>query len=439
MDIKLNQDGSYRISGLIQTVSDTTSYALSLAQYSKTNYSLFHIATDVSDCMDRIKSNLSDYGVGIFTLYGSGSYKVPVIEQAGTITIFTGYEVTKYQATTDLTNYTLLRNCKLYEPETYLAILLFLTAISLALTCKTCVNSFKMKHLHPTWRSKRGKKLFSKLLFKSLLNMIHRDGRSVRLIALTFHLGMFLILIPFLLLFKTTQVLKVEPDLITSFREIMARNSSIYYTHISMDESNMLQPNLKVSKGRDVGVEFWHYWRRMRIKLEAKDLARYVQNLKKMAKKVVDKEVVYLDNSISSDLIRSILCILSDEPDLYQIFTFRESSTRELIAGWGASLFYENKRLMDKKKISIENAINMFDSVRLPTYEMSMIAKDGHSVKQKEICMHGIDTEYNLVTQNSGVHFFFSFFVILLSLLVTCFFTLALEWLLKRKKVNFRR
>ena len=415
MQIKVKPDGSYRIEGLIVVLNEAAEYAFTLAKVSRTNYSDFHISTTLGDCMDRIKSNLSDYGVGIYTLYDPDSFKVPAIEQAGTISIFTGYNVAAYLAKSAVSvKYSILQNLKLYDSDIYFATFCLILALFFAYSLDTAVKLCRRRHFRPSFERATLRRRYFQLFSRSIADLFYQKGGRVKLLSFTFHLGVFLILLPFLLLFKTTQVVNVKPEMIRSFEEIMARNVSIYYANISMNETIILEPNFNNAKEKDISFRFWSYWNKRKIRFESiEDLQKYFEQLKRMVKMLVEKKTVYFDISIGSSAVSSILCMLSMSPDLYKIIMFKDESTREIIAGWGMSLYYENRRLIYKKKVSIEAGLNVMKSIRLPNYETQIQIKDLHFYRQKQICMHGTDAPYHSKTVGSGIRFFHSAFVVL--------------------------
>lgn len=429
VDIKIRSDGSYRVEGLVEYLNEIVDFALLLARRSKSNFSDFYFANSHDECVERLSNNLSDYGAGIYTPYEPSLYRVPIVEWGITLSIFTGYDVNEYQEQlANSTKYTLLSNLRLYDPGIYLLTILYVFIAAIVFSLQTRVNLYRVKNYQLIVARQTVAMKYRRLLAKTISRGMSRDFRNVKCISFLSFLALFFIFLPFSILFKTSQVVNVQPRLVKNYREIMARNVSIYRMDISINETFILQPQKDDLKSE--ASKFWHYWRRNKVDLSSmKDMMAFRNGMQQMAEDMVKHRSVYF--GMYAVVLRSVLCMFSRSPILNNVQVFKDDSTRELIAGFGASVGYKNDKFFFYKRVQVENGLNFYKSLRIPFYGIRNPEAE-HFFKQRRICMFGFDLSCKSETFASGIQFFHSAFVLLNYLILLANILLLLEVMLNK-------
>lgn len=326
MDLDLfNKSGAYRFTGSKAFVAEANSL-LQLLKPSRVDVTNGFL----NKCLSRLAKNSSDVAFGDFALRGGSSYHVPDATNAWAPAIISGYEVGEYiknQTSKPYSKYGLLENYRAFDGETYIAIC---SVILIILLTKFLFNfHFKKSVSHlplGTLRRRPALRVINELNIKSIRVVVS--------------VAFFLISTPFLLMYKTTQVVTEKPFVIADYETLMRFNISIY-SQITVHKSEYFKPLTRNIQGNDLTFRFFNYYQRRKFErkeFESNDLRRddfinFIFRNYRLTRYLVEKKFVVITHLDASHYLKRKFCTTSGENEYFKIFVSKDASQKEILVG----------------------------------------------------------------------------------------------------------
>lgn len=402
---------------------DGSTYATdALNSYEETNEIIFQSrvanSTDVfcvqtiSECIGRMKNNLSDYSIGEYIYHDeSAPYYVPVQWDPGSIYIVSGNDINSLskKVISSEWSYGLMSNLGIYSWPTYSLIGLVFALVYLLTLMKTLL--FIERHFSFVKLRRNKINLFFIVLrrFKSITNSPEDVKSCSFIIWVTF----FFFLTPFLLMFKTAQVITPEPKIYSSYDQLIKSNVTIFYSSILSEERALLAPNDLNVKNKDIVYQIWKHFNQNGIYF-ASNRMKSTNNFLYLTNSITSGFVFVSTYAVASK-IRKTFCSFSNPKQLFNVLMFQDKSQREVLNGFALRREFFNGKLIRRLRAAFE-----FNYQRRRTYRcfygLQVVHKTPeHRKVQKEICLRNqfIRQEVSFVASDlSFFSFFFSYLVL---------------------------
>lgn len=403
---ELTQESHYAYARLISQIGNSTDVSF---------------VTTLANCIELFDRNLTDFSIGNYDYTKEApSYYVPCPNSASSIYFISGYDVNKFQSS-EMTNafgskFGVLHNFANFSIEIYAVIFLFLAlAVALiAFKVKLCSKKSLMCLL------KRPRSLFNKLVC---------GRRSTRLLSFLFHSGFFLISTPFLLLFKTSQVVTPKEPFITNYEQVLSEKPSIYYSNILFNETSLMMPNKRDIEENTIRNRMWKYFKGHSETFPADAIERYPAT----GQGITNHQVIFIGPLDVLYPIKQAFCSFSISPELFKMSLFKDENQRETLTGYAL-----RRGMSDKKFIKrIRNVMEFYYHDHLPRLLTSYAGFEWgygafnakHRHKQLSVCQDEESSQKEHVLQASDLRFFDCFLRILAT---AVFLDLAAFWLHKK-------
>ena len=299
-----------------------------------------------ADCIDRFERNQSDFSLGYYDIHDTkGKYSAPVPAFPLSLHFLSGYNVYEYQKGQD--NWVkqqmgVLENFKSYQPAVYALGTVWLIALFAAVTLRVVQICKKPR--------------FARVLNKSFNYFwLLKNARCKRwrLLCLWLHSALFFLVTPFCILFKTNQVVTKEPSLITSYEQIMSQKAQVVYTHIQINDTDLLKQQTD-SKAGGTMDRMWKYFKtNSRHVLPARNPETF-ELLTKLSQGIVDNKLVFLASLGIAEAFRQVFCSWAVHPNYYQILMYRDPHQREIITGYAFRILQPPKVLVKRLRTVYE-------------------------------------------------------------------------------------
>ena len=381
---------------------------------------LLHVAnsTEISfvnilaDCIELFSKNLTDMSMGNFLYHvdESQSYYVPCANSAASLYMISGYEFNNFlenRRTKVTQKLGVLSNFANFSVSVYSAILLYLMVIMILVTLKAWIlmrSPHKMTKL-----IRRSTKLFRHIL--------QRTNRHNRIIALVFHCGLFLLATPFLLLFKTNQVVAPSEPFIRTYEDVITEKPFIYYSNILFDETALLKPSKYHVNSKDIESQIWTYFMSHSKQFNFNDL----NLVGSTAKNISRGRTIFLGALDVVNPIMQTFCSFSQSPDLYRMSLFRDPNQRESLTGFALRRGVQDKKLIKR----IRNLMEFHYHEQIPFITTSYVgfrltgSDHQHILRQLPHCQGiRISEDNQQEIHPSDLQFFDYFFRFLMIILV---------------------
>lgn len=412
------RNGRYSLDGVgVKSLVKWIDFALQLANVSQL------VTVQTSDhCVERFVKNQSDFSLGYYNLMDeSDNFTVATPAYSLSLHFLSGYNIHKYekeQNRSRINEQGVMANLNSYPPMVYLLIFVWITVLIVLIFLRSVVMQRR-----PTF----GKTL-KKFVRYTYLVVVASDKRW-RLLSFLLGLGLFLLLTPFFVLFKTNQVIAKEPTVIKSNEEIITQGAEMVSTHIQSSEVNFLKQKQDLGTG-NIMDRIWRYFKgHSRQQL----LEKSPETLTFLAKEITEGEIVFVASDAVAEGLRQVFCSWSVYPDLYQILRFHDALQDEFIAGSAFALPEPPETLAKKLQNAFEFNIpsNLKDS--LDNYEGLRIIPNpiSHRQRQMFLCQSKSLVLYrkdDLASVNFS--FFARFFLILIVEIIFALLILSLELIL---------
>ena len=318
-EIAIKANGGFTIRGPSPaSLAPYVDFALSLK-----NVSEVLCTKSYAECVDRLLKNEYDFALHTQSIHDtSGNFVVPVPAFATSVNILSGYNIHKYQQQNYGTMQSVLANLTSYSESVYLLMVIFMLSLLLIILANVLLV--------------QRRRCVSRAIRKSVkyFGLFMRAGCHRRFLpSLILNLGLFLIITPFFLLFKTNQVVVDEPPMIKSYRQIIDQRIGIMFTAFDSDVSDFLklQANLR---GGNLEKEIFEYFRLNARRVKLEQSPRTFELLANLSKEIIQREQVFIGFDKSVETMRQLLCSWTTGDDLYQIVPFRDPHQEEIILGY---------------------------------------------------------------------------------------------------------
>ena len=280
-------------------------------------------------CIQRLVDNKSDLSLGEYPLEGQHDhYYVPDVRMTYLPVIISGYEVNEYiknQSAKPYLKYGLLENYRTFDGETYASIALLITTLLLV----KWLSIFLFK-------SELNKLPMCRFRCKQLSRMAR--GHKSRSLAVMVNVSFLLLSTPFLLMFKTSQVVTEKPFVVTNYETIMRLNLSIL-PRISILKKEYFTPSARSVGENDVTARFFLHFKKRGTEFQSeyydkKDLINGILKINRMAGYFIQKKFIVITHSgLNARLVKHIICASSGPNELFHVFAFQNPTQREILVG----------------------------------------------------------------------------------------------------------
>lgn len=365
----------------------------------------------IADCTLRMQLNLSDFSIGEYIYYRENDvYFVPVPWDASSIYFVSGYELNSLNSRSINNPEGLIGNLGVYSFQIYLFIVLIFIFSSSLIALKALI----LFEINFSRRKKGRIDKFLQIMRKLRLEMFKSSCKHVKCCSFITYLTFFLFSTPFLLMFKTAQVITQPPPIYSSYQELIRSNVTIYYASMLTDEKAFLHPNSFNIERHDIVDKMWKYFLGHSRHI---DLRKSQSEFLKLTHLLTSGYAVFFSSFYTSARIRQVFCSLSDSNQLFNVLMFRDKSQRMDLAGFAMRKGYKNEKLIKNQRRVFEfyfvrHMRRSFSSL----YGLDIMGTDSeHRKLQKEICMKQEIIKQAVSLGSSGLEFFFRFFQIILA------------------------
>ena len=339
-EVVLKKDGFTADGPVAKTLRNLIPFFLKLGNVTQ----LVTVRTN-ADCIERFERNQSDFAFGSYDIHDTkGKYSAPVPGLPLSLHFLSGYNLYEYQKEqNDLAKQKMgvLQNFESYEPTVYAVSAVWLIALFVAVTLRV-LQICKRPH-------------FVRVLDKSLNHFyLLNDARCKRwrLLCLLLNTGLFFLVTPFCILFKTNQVVTKEPPLITSYEEIMSQKVQVVYTHIHINDTDLLKQQSDSKAG--TMDRMWKYFKSNSRFIFADTSPETFELMAKLSQGIVDNKIVFIASWGIAESFRQTLCSWAVQPNYYQILRYHDPHQREVIAGYSFRMLQPPKVLVKRLRTIFE-------------------------------------------------------------------------------------
>ena len=379
-----------------------------------------------------MKNNLSDISIGNYFPHINSPYVVPVPFIPVTLDFVAGYDHGKYinrQRNLVGTFLGVLENLYAFQYQVYL------TAFGLVTVCLILIflqviliEKYKFRRK----RRNRRKKFCLWTNFNLTLAdvMYHPSSTRNRITCFIFEVAFFLILTPFGLMFKTTQVVTEKPQVITNYEEIINSRAEVLYTNLNSDEREFLRPGEINVKNNDVVNRMWKYFERKGVLFKAKARMDIIKLRNERTYSLANGSLVFLATRNFAKYLRETHCSWTKDGTILRMFRFHDESQRQILAGNAFRLGYKNDKLVRKFKILFEHRVNWARErrkFRFLGFEKKFVSSNKtivyntprrHRSKQLDVCLDESIGEFHKEETFASDLKFYRLFTVIICLMV---------------------
>lgn len=389
------------------------------------------------DCVQRFLENRSDFSVSFYSIHDeSGRFSVPVPCFVTSIYILSGYDVRHYieEQEKQKKSFDILENFTSFSGVYYILAALWMLTLILTILARVL-----MIRRRP--RLFRGLKRSVDCIFSMASNL--DEARKWMLVSFTLQIGLFLLLTPFSVYFKTNQVVLEEPSVVSSYEEIMDEKVKIRYSRMGIDITNYLERASDTPQGeRDVIKRMKKYFLSNSKDLKLTATPETLITFGELAKSVINNSYVFLGSDAIIEALRQVLCSWSSEPNLYQMVKFHDPHQQEILVGFTFRMSQLPKKLVKKLLYAFEGHIPATLLTMMDNYMgFGMVSNSqAHRHRQLFVCQ-----QQNVIRHRrdeihvSDMNFFHHFFELFICILLFAFTLVCLETVTPGKRSKERK
>lgn len=263
----------------------------------------------------------------------SDYYRVPYGTKMSYINIITGYEYKEYSrmiGASKISDMGILNNYRGFEKKVYFFLSLVMILLLLPVIFYTLIQKEKR------WIYRRSisiwtmMKVFYQYLFYSF--SIKTSARRFTYLAI---ISFFLIITPFLLMFKTNQIIVPPPKLVKTLRQAISDKITIYHTDTIVNLSMFYE---------EENFQKVHNYYETNKKLFELPGATDILTYDGFVMNIINQKGILLTQSHEAMAMYKMICSWANNNHLLKIFMFKEESTREYIHGMTFHINYTNPR-----------------------------------------------------------------------------------------------
>lgn len=397
------------------------------------NASTIHMVSELRECLSLMKEKSVDFVAAMMPVASIFEHHyVPYATEESNLDIISGYDYNTYSSLNGQNKTSklgILNNYRGFESNVYIVLCLLIISLLLLVLFFTLVQREK-RWIHRRSTSIRTMiKVFKVYLFNSFSTKT--NARRLTMLSI---ISFFLIITPFLLMFKTNQIIVHPPKLLKTFEEAMSEKADIYF----MNTVDNYEEYFYTENGSEV--------------------FSYYQSNKKIFKAPNDLESVYATNRILAEITKGqAALILPSQISKIMYQCFCSWSKKGQLFKFMINKYYEGRTFLIgfvfSKKIphsySLTNYIHAFQNGLLqilnkqhfyPGFDVFPTSKK-HKQNQLVLCFNLNQIEMNESTNiyYGDFRLFSKFFYFCSFLLVLSFFVLLYEWLISPKSSSMKR
>lgn len=276
------------------------------------------------DCVDKFLKNQSDFSLNTLNIHNtSGKYSAPIPSYSSSLSILSGYNMDKYlqqEQSFSKNMQSVLANFTSYSIIIYACIILWMLSLFLIIWTNVLMVQ-RRRHM-------------VRAILKSLgyfFTFIKSGSSRWFLPALVLNFGVFLLVTPFCILFKTKQVVVDDPKMITNYKQIIDERVQMVQTGVG-DLSEFFKLGT-LSQRENFMAEFVEYFQFNSLKVRLDPSPQTFDLLGNLSHAIVEGKQVVIGSDQIMEPLRQIFCSWTIE-ELYQMFAFRDPKQEELILGY---------------------------------------------------------------------------------------------------------
>lgn len=344
-EIEIKENGRFTIHGPSPAA---LSYYIELAM-SLTNVSEVFCAKSYNECVEKFIKNESDFSFSPFSIHDtSGLFSVPVPAFSTSLHIMSGYNIYTYQKEQQVfakNMPSVLANFASFSREVYSLIAIWMFFLLFIIGANVLLIQRKRRVLKAIRKS-----------FKYFVAFIVVGSQRWFLPSLVLNFGIFLLVTPFCILFKTNQVIIEEPKMVTNYKQIIDQNVKMIHTGLGTNESVLFQLASN-SRTHNLMSEIFNYFKSNSRKITMDRSPKTFQLLPQLAKSLVQGKQVIIGSDEIIEPLRQLFCSWTNEDELYQMLSFRDPIQEDIILGFTIHSLDPPKKLVKKLLQAFEGHI----------------------------------------------------------------------------------
>lgn len=285
----------------------------------------FYFTTEASNCLERLKNNLSDLSTTFMPIQSiSPYYHVPQTLFSGKIQFVTGYNMSEgEQAMPDTA--TVYTNADLLKPSVYLWATLLLASLIAFVSFK--VTLFCQK-------TSTNRMPITSMIKKQLARVFYHDSERFKWITLLYSLLCFFLITSFLCLYKTSHIIMEKPFHAITYQESLDHPSSLafYYDQIAVVSSDFKNAPVDSIRGK--------LWAKLNATGRQDDYAGAATNMRtlpavltKGSQEMTVRRGICIASPLIIPIIKSVACGFSPDGELWVVKIFADPIESEVIYG----------------------------------------------------------------------------------------------------------
>lgn len=388
------------------------------------NATKIYYTESVEKCLSLTEDGAVDFVLTTKPIYNySKHYNVPFATGMSYLNILSGYDHISYLNTLSKgisSELGILSNYKGFENTVYL--ILFLLLFTFFIFASVCSLVDKERKIFLAERKCRnGKRIrFSKLLKLTIEKTMSVKNSRRRFFSYLAIIASFLIMTPFLLMFKTNQVIVPPPVVIKNFDEIIKSGAKIYFTDTSDDPEKFFD---------EIGFDTVSaYYRANRVNFELPNFPDKFKAVNQAVINIVDKKSVFLVPRIISTIIYQLLCSFTYENQLFKIKRYRSENSREFIIGQIFRVNFTDPIRLRNYVATFETGLQQLEGDRFFVGFGVLGTSASHTREQRILCYENEIEKMETSGEYYGnVKLFSKFFYICFFMCILATFILAIE------------
>ena len=420
--------------------------SLSLATDSEKHYLMMHdsivnstqlmIQPSVDKCIKSLQLNESD--IVIAPVHpDEDAYTVPATFSSSTADFITGLNLSRHSELLEkpeVKKHGVLSNSTNFTVPIYAIIALFIiTFISLIY-----LSSHLMK-MRLSIIGRRKNKTVARIFLFYCRYFAHPRVSHLRNVCLLILVFYFLSITPFLLMFKTNQLVFKVPRMIDSYEQVIDSRATVFVPWVSSNASNFLVPYR--DDMNSIVNRFWFFFRQMERAFDVSAKLRDFSKIMSFMDQLTNGRCIFLSSSLVIQFYQALFCSLAINSDQQiALLLFHDPHQRSEIQGFAFRIGYINLQVVQLYKRLFEmQTLDHFSGEQVKFLSQNLIA--GASASSRfdfEMCVKPTmpDSRAFKFIPPGDLSIFTSLFLLVLMLYCISAVILSLEHLIKRTKVT---
>lgn len=418
MQIKM-RNGQVTVTG---ATSETIASWLDLT-HSFANFSTVDVHTHDEQCVEKLARNESDFFIGFYSIHNiSDKFAVPVPAMPMSLYILSGYNLFKYrneEIVRQENAFGVLQNFASFSLSIYAVISLWMLINFLIIFTRLLMVQRTRNVVRALKRS-----------LKHFATVRKTGSRKWPLLSLTLSAGLFLLLAPFSILFKTNQVVARKPVFVTSYEQIMSQRMKVIYSPIGPNLLEILNLRGDTASASNTLHRMVEYFNSNSVELTY-DFDKVLDLVNKWTRELIKGNAVFIASDAVSESFRQVFCSWSQEPDLYQVMRLRDPNQGEIVTGFALRREMSgkvSKKMLRAFEAHIPSKLLTMINTHIGFYLWKFASSRLHQQRQLIVCQrrNAIHNQREDIL-TPGLTFFTFFLLILIAFLVAALIILRFE------------